>query len=104
MSRHSPFVKGYTDKWTRELFEIGSRLSTVPPTYALKDINGESIKRKFDEQELQKDTQRRDAHFHIDKILKTRRGADGKVRYFVSWVGNPSKFNSWVDAIVPISR
>ena len=104
MSRHSPFVKGYTDKWTRELFEIGSRLPTVPSTYALKDMSGESIKGKFYEQELQKVTQRRDAHFHIDKILKTRRGADGKVRYFVSWVGYPSKFNSWVDAVVPISR
>jgi len=104
MSRHSPFVKGYTDKWTRELFEIDSRLPTVPPTYALKDMVGEPIKGKFYEQELQNVSQKRDAHFFIDKILKTRRGADGKVSYFVSWVGYPSKFNSWVDAVVPIAR
>ena len=65
MSRHSPFVKCYTDKWTRELFEIGSRLPTVPPTYALKDMSGESIKGKFYEQELQKVTERPVSYTHL---------------------------------------
>ena len=101
--RKLPFAKGYTDNWTRELFKISSRLPTVPPTYALEDVSGESIKGKFYEPELQRVTQSPDQHFAIDKILKTRRGADGKVSYYVSWIGYPSKFNSWVDAIVSIA-
>jgi len=102
MSRHSPFVKGYTDNWTRELFEIGSRLPTMPPTYALKDMSGESIKESSTNRSFRK-SQRRDAHFDIDKILR-RRGADGEFTYFVHWVCYPSKFNCWVDAVVPITR
>jgi len=35
------FAKGYTAKWSRELFEISSRLPTVPVTYALNDSLGE---------------------------------------------------------------
>ena len=101
--RKLPFAKGYTDNWTRELFKIVSRLPTVPPTYTLEDLSGEPIKGKFYEQEIQKVANGRDRHFVIDKILKTRRGTDGKVSYYVSWAGYPSKFNSWVDALVPIA-
>jgi len=97
------FAKGYTDNSTRELFKITSRLPTVLPTYVLEDLSGESIKGKFYEPEIQRVTHSRDTHFVIDKILKTCRGADGKVRYYVSWVGYPSKFNSWVDALVSVA-
>jgi len=45
--RHSPFDKGYTHRWTRELVQVQSRMPTDPPTYALKDLDGESIKGKF---------------------------------------------------------
>ena len=99
-SRHTPFAKGYTAKWTRELFKIVSRLPTVPVTYALVDLAGEPIKGKFYESEIQKVTP--NERFTVDKILKTRRGADGKVTYFVSWLGYPSKFNSWVDELTSI--
>jgi len=47
-----PFAKGYTAKWSRDLFEISSRLPTVPVTYALNDSLSEPIKGKFYEQEL----------------------------------------------------
>ena len=45
--RHSPFNKGYTHRWTRELFQVQSRILTDPPTYALKDLDGEPIASKF---------------------------------------------------------
>ena len=96
-TRHSPFAKGYTAKWTREHFKIVSRLPTVPVTYTLSDLMDEPIKGKFYEPELQKVTPRE--RFAIDRILKTRRGADGKIAYYVSWLGYPSKFNSWIDEI-----
>ena len=110
-TRHSPFAKGYTGKWSRELFKIASRQPTVPVTYTLRDLLDEDIKGKFYEPELQKVALNDDdnvdddgeQHFIIDKILKTRRGTDGKINYYVSWVGYPSKFNSWVHEIVTVN-
>lgn len=105
LSRHdAPFAKGYEHKWTRELFRISSQLHTVPITYTLEDMDGEPIKGKFYEPELQKVAYDRDNRFVVDKILKTRRGADGKISYYVSWVGYPQKFNSWVNELVSVDR
>lgn len=101
-SRRSPFSKGYTEKWTREIFKIASRQPTVPVTYTLNDLLDEPIKVKFYECELQKVTQTNEERFIVDKILKTHRGVDRKISYYVSWVGYPAKFNSWVDEIVSI--
>jgi len=61
------------------------------------------MKEKFYEQELQKVEWSGNEHFIIDKILKTRRGTDGRVRYYVSWVGYQSKFDSWVDELVSVN-
>jgi len=101
-ARHTPFDKGYKQQWTRELFRVKTRIPTDPPTYGLKDMQNESIKGKFYHFELQKVDVARDQHFAIDKILKTKRGADGKISYYVSWLGYPSKFNSWVHDVVRV--
>ena len=101
-ARHSPFDKGYTHKWTRELFRIRSRVPTGPPTYTLKDMADEPIKGRFYRFEIQEVDDNRDGRFAIDKILKTKRGADGKVIHYVSWLGYPPKFNSWVHDLVNI--
>ena len=101
-ARYTPFDKGYEQQWTRELFQVRSRIPTDPPTYGLKDVQGETIKGKFYREELQKVEVTRDEHFAIDKILKTKRKADGKVSYYVSWLGYPSKFNSWVDELTRV--
>ena len=84
--------------WSEEIFEINTRLPTVPVTYGLKDLADEPIKGKFYEMEIQKVFKTDDEHFDIDKILKTRR-RNGKIQYLVSWRGYPSKFNSWVDGL-----
>ena len=101
-ARYTPFDKSYKQQWTRELFRVQSRIPTDPPTYALKDMAGEPIKGKFYRFEIQKVDDNRDNHFAIDKILKTKRGADGKINYYVSWLGYPSKFNSWVHDVVRV--
>ena len=48
------FSKGYTSNWNRELFKVKKVLKTQPPTYNIKDINGEIIEGKNYEQELLK--------------------------------------------------
>ena len=96
--QRQPFRKGYLGDWSEEIFEINTRLPTVPVTYELKDLADEPIKGKFYEMEIQKVFKTDDEHFDIDKILKTRR-RNGKIQYLVSWRGYPTKFNSWVDGL-----
>ncbi len=50
----SHFEKGYTKRWTNELFKIVNVIETVPWTYKLHDLNGEEILGSFYSQELQK--------------------------------------------------
>jgi len=95
-----PLRKGYLGDWSHEIFKIKSRLPTVPVTHELVDLASESIKGRFYNQELQKVTKSDDEHFDIDRILRTRKHSDGRVKYLVSWKGYPSKFNSWVSNIV----
>jgi len=97
--QRQPFRKGYLGEWSDEIFEIATRLPTVPVTYELRDLAGELIKGKFYEFEVQKVIKSDVEHFDIDRILKTRKRG-GKIEYLVSWKGYPSKFNSWVDEIV----
>ena len=97
--KREPFRKGYLGDWSEEIFEIKSRLPTAPVTYELRDLAGETIKGRFYEPEVQKVLKTDDEHFKINKILKTRKRA-GKIQYFVSWKGYPSKFDSWVDELV----
>lgn len=93
-----PFRKGYLGDWSREIFEIASRLPTSPVTYELRDLDGEVIKGRFYEPEVQKVSKSRDDYFDVDRILKTRKRG-GKIQYLVSWKGYPAKFNSWVEDI-----
>lgn len=49
----SHFEKGYTAKWTREIFIVKKLNSTAPVTYELEDEEGEDIVGRFYENELQ---------------------------------------------------
>jgi len=81
--------KGYTPRWTEEVFTVSEVRYTDPITYKLKDLNGEEIKGSFYEQELQKTTQEM---FKIEKVIR-RKGDEALVK----WVGYLDEFNSWVD-------
>ena len=76
--------KGYTPSWTIEIFKITQRFPRVPPVYRIKDLLDDEIDGIFDEVE-----------FLVDKVLKSRT-RNGVVEKFVSWLGYPDKFNSWV--------
>jgi len=71
------------DIWSEEIFEISTRLPTVPVTYKLRDLLGESIKGRFYDPEIQRVLKSDDERFVVDRILKTRK-RDGKIQYLVS--------------------
>ena len=81
--------KGYTTRWTEEIFTIKKIQKTNPITYILEDLQGEEIKGTFYEPELQKTEQQ---IYRIEKVIENEKG-----RSFVKWKGYPDKFNSWVD-------
>ena len=83
------FDKGYTKRWTEEVFKISKIQLTIPVTYKITDYNGEEIQGSFYEQELQTMSQ---STFRIEKVLK-RQGD----KSLVKWMGYPKSFNSWID-------
>ena len=83
------FEKGYTPRWTEEIFTVSSIQYTDPITYKITDMNGEEIQGTFYEPELQKTAQET---FRIEKIIR-RKGN----KVLVKWFGYPDSFNSWVN-------
>jgi len=59
-----------------------SRLPTIPVTYELRDLAGETIKGRFYEPEIQKVLKSDDENYDIERI-KTRK-RNGKIQYLVS--------------------
>ena len=87
--KEKTFDKGYTQRWTEEVFKISKIQLTIPMTYKLTDDNGEKIQGSFYEQELQKT---KHEIFRIEKIIKQQ----GSIS-LVKWLGYNDSFNSWVD-------
>ena len=84
------FDKGYTPKWTEEIFVVDEVLNTKPITYKIVDLMGEEVKGFLYEKELQKAKQET---FRIETVLKR----DNKKKLaLVKWSGYPDKFNSWI--------
>ena len=87
--KQNVFDKGYTQRWTEEVFKISKIQLIIPVTYKITDYNGEEIEGSFYEQELQKTSQ---STFRIEKVLK-RQGD----KSLVKWMGYPNSFHSWID-------
>lgn len=88
------FKKGYLPSWSEELFTISRLKKTTPPTYVLKDDNGEELEGTFYQEELQKVGDK--AVYRIETVLKHRRGVGGQREYLVKWFGYDTSFNSWI--------
>ena len=80
------FDKGYTHRWTEEVFKITKNQLTISVSYKMTDYNREKMQGSFYEQELQKT-----AHdtFRIEELLKRQRG-----KSLVEWMRYPKSFNS----------
>ena len=87
--KKTTFEKGYTTRWTEEIFTITKINHTSPVTYKIADLNGEEIDGSFYEPELQKTSQQL---FRIEKVIEK-----GKNKSLAKWKGYSDDFNSWVD-------
>jgi transposase InsO family protein len=88
------FNKGYLPGWTREIFRVVGIIEKTPLTYRLVDYWGESITGGFYTEQIQK-VKHPDVWL-VNQILEDK--GKGKARkLFVSWVGYPKEFNSWID-------
>ena len=83
------FEKGYTTRWTKEIFTIVEVKCTSTVTYRIADLNREEITGTFYEPKLEKTIQEL---FRIEKVIKR-----GKKKSLVRWKGYSDDFNSWVD-------
>ena len=71
------FQKGFTPRWTEEVFRINKIVLTIPIIYKIIDLNGEEIEGSFYEQELKKNNAR---HIPNRKCIKeTRRYISSKM-------------------------
>ena len=84
------FEKGFTPKWTEEVFIVKKVIYTKPVTYKLKDLMDDEVDGSFYEQELQGVKQE---IFRIEEVLEKDEKA-GKA--LVAWSGYPEKFDEWI--------
>lgn len=94
----NPFRKNFDQNWSEEIFRIADVDQKARPImYMIEDIDGEIIKGKFYEEELQYIGKTPPQVYRIEKILKES-GKGDKKKYFVKWYGYADKYNSWVSA------
>ena len=83
------FSNRYTPNWSKEVSIVSKIKNTLPWTYVMTDMNGESITGRFYEKELQKASQEK---FRIEKVLKRK-----VYKIYVNWKGYDNSFNSWIN-------
>ena len=83
------FAKGYTPKWSEDVFVNKKVKNAFSWTYFINDLNGDEIIGTFYEKELQKTNQQ---EFRIEKVIKKKGD-----KLYVKWKGYDNSFNSWID-------
>lgn len=84
------FGKGYTPRWSNEIYTVHSVQNTSPVTYILKDCRGEILRGGFYEQEVSK-TKYKESYL-IEKVIKSRGD-----KLLVRWLGFDKSHDSWID-------
>ena len=74
-NKRNIFSKGYTSKWSRELFKVNEVLKTKPTTFKIEDINGEIIEVEYYERELLK------SEFDFESNIKILKPLNINFRY-----------------------
>ena len=95
----SIFEKGYLQNFTDEVFVIKKTLPLGVAQYVLEDIDGEVIKGKFYQDELQRVYIRKFPNFKnvkVDHVYKERK-KNGKKQVLVKFKGFDDHHNNWID-------
>ena len=92
------FEKEHDQNWSEELFRVRVRsLRAGIPIYRIVDLLGERVSGAFYQPELQKvHREEKNTIWKVDKVLHRKRKGK-KIMVYVSWVGYPKKFNSWIE-------
>ena len=89
-----PIDREYSQKWTGELFKIGTRFRREGvPVYTILDWDGERVDGTFYEPELQPVTIDPTTEYGVEKILK-RRVRNKRKEVLVRWLHWPKKYDS----------
>lgn len=103
ISKYKPlFEKGYTRRWTEEIFIIKKVLFNDLVTYELEDLEGKILEGRYYEKELQKviftDSK---IHYKRDlnliKIIKSRK-LKGKTQHLVHFKNYPDTSDKWINS------
>ena len=91
-----PIDRGYSQKWTGELFKIDTRFRREGvPVYTILDWDGERVDSTFYEPELQPVTIDPTTEYRVEKLLK-RRVRNKRKEVLVRWLHWPKKYDSWI--------
>lgn len=85
------FRRAFMPYWSTSLYTIKAINRKKPNVYVLEDFEGNEIKRKFYQEELQK-TKAKDIWL-VEKIIKR-----SKNKVLVRYLGFPEKYDEWVDS------
>lgn len=88
--RFKLMTKGYWPRWSNEIYSVWKVQQTNPPTYILKDSNGEVLKGGFYQEELSK-TKFSDIYL-VEKVIKNKGD-----KLLVRWLGFDKTHDSWID-------
>jgi hypothetical protein len=104
-SSNKAFVRGYTQSYTEELFQIVAVQTKhktgflANPVYYLVDLQGEPVVGGVYEEELSpvEGFDPSSADYKIERVLATRRDKrTGKRELLVKWLGYPESMNQWI--------
>jgi len=98
INKRPVFDKGYTPNYTMAVYTVSQVWSKTPPTYKLKEYNGDDVQGTFYNEELVKVIVPKDSLFKVEKIVKTRT-RNGKKEYLIKWLGYDDSYNSWTSDI-----
>jgi hypothetical protein len=88
------FRRGFDETHKQECFKVSKVLVDKPiTTYELTEYNGDPLVGLWYEREL---TEFEGSIFKLKEILKKRNRPGQETEYFVSWLGYPDKYNSWI--------
>jgi len=90
------FKREYDQRWSLEVFRISERQRRGHfNMYVIQDFQKDPVLGTWYELELQPVTVDASGVFTVNEVLRTKR-VRGKKQHLVSWMGWPSKFNSWI--------